>query len=663
MFVIYQQHPAQAPWRQLEGKEWVILSFADEEWEERFLADCRENGVRVQKVLRAADYIDQASLIARVKYMEFVSEWPETLQRNSRNFKQTFTYKGEIAYWWLSSASFKDNEISTTFEYLCHLEVVQQVLKNSDFSRCTLLTNDKQIALLIARCCGQLNLQFMASGDLNERKDSAVIRGLLGQLKFIVFLSLSLVFGRVALRGPQHHAKGAGVAFLTVYPDALDLKGDGPKEANYRALPENLASWGGMEATLLAVNSSGTPRGWFRLWTLRKLLSRPQHPRVVFLDSFLRPSDVCVALWNFFFFVRYLWMDQTDRRFRDSFMYDGINVYELVGKEFRRSFLNSQIPTYLVLARVAERAVRAEGFQYLVCFLELYPLARAMYYGSKRGNPNITTVAFQHANINRMKLWYSYRAEELIPLADDPNRFIATMPIPDRYIFQGRNGMEILKESGYPADRCILTGSPRYDGLADLVQRSCKRPESLTGSPQPSQKTNVLVLPSLSPDDAKELIHATVRACNDSSQYTILVKPHPRCPVNHYVQSTKARYKPVDIQVVDGNLHTLIQGADVIVTSYSTTGDEAIALGRPVICYAGLRPCGATFLDIEAAPLAHSAGELRHALYSMIHDEAYRRKYQARWADLVEGSFYCLDGRAAERIVEVLASGEVEPSY
>ena len=96
------------------------------------------------------------------------------------------------------------------------------------------------------------------------------------------------------------------------------------------------------------------------------------------------------------------------------------------------------------------------------------------------------------------------------------------------------------------------------------------------------------------------------------------------------------------------------RNADVVVTSYSTAGDEAIALGCPVVCYAGLRPSMSSFLDIPAAPVVHDAGELLAALERMIDDPEYLEAYRSRWPDLIEGSFHRLDAQASHRMLAAL---------
>ena len=61
-----------------------------------------------------------------------------------------------------------------------------------------------------------------------------------------------------------------------------------------------------------------------------------------------------------------------------------------------------------------------------------------------------------------------------------------------------------------------------------------------------------------------------------------------------------------------------------------------------------------SYLDVEAAPLVHSVEELHDAIEKILYNDEYRQHYMTQRNQLVEGSFYRLDGLAKERIVEVL---------
>jgi hypothetical protein len=62
----------------------------------------------------------------------------------------------------------------------------------------------------------------------------------------------------------------------------------------------------------------------------------------------------------------------------------------------------------------------------------------------------------------------------------------------------------------------------------------------------------------------------------------------------------------------------------------------------------------ATFLEIPAAPVVRGIQELRSALNDMIHSSVYLHNFKEKWPQLIEGSFFRLDGQAIHRIINRL---------
>ena len=85
---------------------------------------------------------------------------------------------------------------------------------------------------------------------------------------------------------------------------------------------------------------------------------------------------------------------------------------------------------------------------HLICFLELYPSARAIYYGASKSKTSIKTIAYQHASINSMKLWFDYTEKDVQRSQDNNNKFIFSMPIHDMYFFQENLGSRVIRQSG-----------------------------------------------------------------------------------------------------------------------------------------------------------------------------------------------------------------------
>ena len=639
----------------LEGRTCVVLSFVDSEIEARFMALCQARNVTIRSVIRAAQRMDAASLAARDKYSSFIARWPDRYRKGGRSFKERFTHKGEISFWWLSSASAKDNEVYSTFDYLCHLEVVQIVMRQGRFEGCLLLADDATLGGLLRECCRRDGVAFEAlPAQRSGGRPPSAIAAFRGRLFFIGWLVLQMVFLKAFLRAARPPRTSPITAFLSLYPGPLEIRDGQPVDRMYRDVVEAAAQRGEHPPVFLSWFKG---RGLKRLYSDRHVLR--SHQRVLLLNTYLAISDIWLAVSSLGFFLRYILMDRFDQEFRRSFEYDGLNIHRLIRPEFRRQFLSDEVPYHLIVARAVERAVRAQPIERLVSFLELYPFSRAVYYGAKRGNPLVTTVAYQHANITKMRLWYTYRPEEVLPRGPG-GVYVDTMPIPDRYVFQGPIGMEIIKASGYPADRCLLTGSPRYDDLGDRVRTGLTNgsiPADMFRASNGRDGKSILVTPAQPPAEARDLIEVTLRACQQRGDCSLLVKLHPDCHVEDHVKALQEKYRFPRIEVVSGNIHDLIEEADLVVTNYSTTGDEAIALGRPVVCYTGLKPCVATYLDLAAAPVVHDAEEMGQAIEGMLNDDEYRGSYWLRRKELVHGSFYRLDGRAKDRMVEALMGG------
>ncbi len=645
-------------WRQLEGGTCVLLSFLDGKIERAFMDRCHSRDVKVEKIVHAAEHIDTASKTAREKYSRFIARWPEQTLRGGKNFKQHFAHHGEISYWWLSSASAKDNEVYRSFDHLCHLELVRTTLAQQQIEGCLLVGGEVIFAELLREACRHDGVSFQAvAPSRRATHQPSIISAFWRRLKFIGWLLLELVFLKVLIRASRQPREDSLTAFLSLYPGSLEIRNGQVSDLMYRDVVEVVEDSGSLHSVIFCWFRGRGFSGLRQLYAARKTLGGDQ--RVLLLNSYLALSDIWLAIRNLGFFLRLVRLIRFDQNFRRTFIYDGIDIYRLLRWELSSQLLSNEVPYHLVVARAVHRAVKAHPVQRLVSFLELYPFSRAVFYGAKKANPYILTVAYQHANITKMRLWYTYQPKEILPRTPDGLN-IDVMPIPDRYLFQGAAGLDIIRSSGYPEERCLLTGSPRYDELANRVRKGLANGSISTEgfrTPRSNGMRRVLISPSLARSDAQELIEVMLAACKSRGDCELLVKLHPECRIEGHVELLRKKFDFRHIHVVEGDIYDLIEDSDLIVTNYSTTGDEAIALGRPVICYTGLRPCAASFLDVPAAPIVHNTDEMKEAIDGMFYDDQYRGSYWLQRDSLVQGSFYRLDGLAKERVLEALLAG------
>ena len=631
----------------MEG-DCLLLSFADDAAESSVRRSLTTHNITVKEVVKAGDLIDDASQIARLKFSQFMAEWPDRIQAGGKSFKRMFVHKSELSLWWLGSAAVKETEVYRSFDYLCHLEIVESLLQQQRFTGCILVGADRTFSSLIEGICQREGMGFeplmITRGN---RPQPSYLAAVAKRLGLAARTSIQLVLFKTLLKKYRDTGNQAITGFLSLYPGPLEIRDGHLYDRMYRGVIKAVAEDGVNRPLVLAWYQGRGPTSLMAM--VRRGRSNEPDEGVLLLNRYLRGSDIWMTLANLWNLARFARIDRYDKSYRNSFSYHGIDVHDLLAPEIRAQFLGNEIPYHLLVAQAVERAAKDIPVSQLVCFLEMYPFARAVYFGVKRAHQETTTIAYQHANITKMRLWYTFQPDEVLPRGD-ANSFIDNMPVPDQYLFQGSMGMDIIKSSGYPPERCHLIGSPRYD---DLGQRT-RGGISGDSRDHDSQLKKIILSPSLAEPDALELLQVVVSACAGQDDWQIAVKLHPECPIEDNVQRLILVHGPEKIVLARDAVHDLIEGSDVVVTNYSTTGDEAIALGKPVICYSGLRPCMASFLDIPAAPIVHNVQEMARALQGMLYEEDYRLVYLQRRDELIEGSFYKLDGKATDRVVAAL---------
>ncbi len=518
------------------------------------------------------------------KYLRFIADWPNRYERRGKNFKQLLAWNG-LPLWWLSGTQQKDPEGSPAFRLLCELE---------------------------------------ATGRLAEeklRRPRPIVLEVLGRLRFLSYLLAKVVMFKLFIK--KTAPAGRELLFVSIYGNTLKPAGGQLIDRYYLDLPAALREKLGLEYRYLSFYYGSL----VRLFKQRRELARPN---TVFYEHYLTVGDILRA-FDLFNLIRYI---RIERRaaFRNSFVYNDHNVYPLFAQELRVSFAGSGIPELILLAQAAERIARARPVAAVTCFMEMYPYSRALYFGVKRGRPAVKTVAYQHATITPNKLWYVYDKAELA----------GGLPLPDYFLFTGELGRELVLKSGYPAERALLTGSPRFDSLAAL------KPEPIA-TILPAGRPVVLVTTAYAAADAQRVIDLAVAAARQRPDWFFVFKGHPHCPVDGFLRGRGIG----NYAVSKDNVHQLILRAAALVTSYSMTADEAIALGCPVISVQNDELIDmSTFFAIEAALRVRDERELSDALDAVVHEPARLAPYKDKWPELVRATFFRIDGRAQQRVLE-----------
>jgi surface carbohydrate biosynthesis protein (TIGR04326 family) len=210
-------------------------------------------------------------------------------------------------------------------------------------------------------------------------------------------------------------------------------------------------------------------------------------------------------------------------------------------------------------------------------------------------------VVVQHASYSHEKTFLFLHPS--LEYKGEPDGF--AVPHPDYVCVMGTLGQELFLECGYPRERVLLTGSPRYDHVTDRC--SGKHTRSARGN----EKLHLLMVSTLHLDLELEMIEAVCNAARDVNGFKLLFRNHPFRRIQQHPRF--AEFKD-QIQVMQGLLEEDLNRADLVLFTYSTVAEEAFLLGKPVWQWLPLGFNGSALAEAVSIPQFRSVGSLREAL-------------------------------------------------
>jgi len=540
-------------------------------------------------------YDKDTILKTREKYLNFISEWPDRFHYKGKNFKDLFSLNQDFSLWWWTEMHKKDPEASPVFENLYRLE------NNGGIN----VSNGIKSTLLWYFLC---------------------------RIKFLTGIFFKMLILKAALKREGSTDRSVECLFFaTLYPVILRSSDGRLKDRNFLELPDEVEKTLGLRTRYISFFHGS-------ILQLLKDIRNLKRNKIIFYEQYLNFGDLLQAL-DLITIGRYIFIERKSE-FRNSFDFDGHNTLRIFRDELRASFVGKGICECTVLTSSLEMVLKEYQVKGIITFLEMYPYSRALYYSAKRFGRNIKTIAYQHASITPMKLWYSYKPEEISLNGDLINK----MPIPDYFLFNGKMGKDILTRSGYPENRCLFVGSLRLDEAFRLGKASIS-------TDIPADKKIVLVATTYTEEDSRKIAVIVSELSRRRNDCFFVFKGHSNYPIDSLLKE----YDLKNYIVSEDNVYQLIRRADCLVTTYSTTAEEAIALGCPAVAIdTGALVNMSAIFEIEAAPTVHNADELGAALDQIFYKPGEFVRFKEKWPELIEASFYRLDGKAAERFLSCI---------
>jgi len=217
------------------------------------------------------------------------------------------------------------------------------------------------------------------------------------------------------------------------------------------------------------------------------------------------------------------------------------------------------------------------------------------------------------------------------------------LPVTANYMFAwGDLSKTWFVERGTEKEKIIVTGTPKTDFL---IKYNKERNV-------PNKINKVLLI--VNPIGISEVI-SFLNLIYDADihlNYQLSIKLHPSSNDNR--TEVEARFKLANVKIFkEENIHDLINQNDVVITTTSTVGNEAIALRKPLI---KIEIDGIN--NILEYDLFDCSFSIKHSeeLSNLLNDKKLLYSKRINYERFIEKYFYKLDGNATNRIIEKLVN-------
>ncbi|MEE8114839.1 MAG: CDP-glycerol glycerophosphotransferase family protein [Nitrososphaerales archaeon] len=590
--------------------------------------------------LCASKYLDKVGLTVRRYACCFTADLRERLEGIAAEVGGNAWAKRFGELWWYTETSEKNSPATPPWWDLLRLEAIRARLKESKYRECIYLGAEEIIDPL-RHVCDCLAVGMTATGVRHYR--ASLTRLLVLRTVSFFFLVFANVLARLTpcqnLEGEDLNEEEGKYTFAFTYFPRSWTEDKRWTDRYYGRLFDGEPTGESKPVFILGLLDHLNPTTFRMAWERYRLLRRDglASRRYLVLESYTSISEI---LWHHVSprdILQYLKMRRTSG-FRDAFQWHGVDVSNLVEARVLRSVVFDW-PHLEVLERCTERVSKVCSPAVSWLYFFEYGPGRALIRGLKAGGGG-KVLGLQHGPITPMKFIYASDARDRrrSPTGGPP------VPEPDFYIVEGSRARRILEESGIASDRIVISKAPRMEKVSEGAQRRRDR-ELFSRDP-------VQVLVALGLHDFEFALEFVCEALADNPAVHITVKPHPKTRVEKLHWLKQSRGDEITLVAHTEDIYTLMEGADILIGTYSSAVVEAVAFGIPVILLKSNRvPDMSPFFSYDSIVLtANDGNTLRTHVEGLMRDSIFREAYLHRLQDILPEIFEQADDREVERI-------------
>ncbi len=603
----------------------------------------------------SADYIELLNF-SRDKIVKYFADFPRRIfnltNSSQASFHNIFFQKGFSA-WWLMNFADKAPEAGGIINRLFQIDIIKSILEKTNYDLGLIHSKDEKFSNCVNSIFNSLKIS-----SLRGKIKKAEVNDYQNQIK--LFVLIKSIFKLIASKYISHFAyiffksknttgtlEDSNLCFHSWYPAHWYDYGEKYHDKYYFDLPDYVKNNSKKIKPIYIFKLKWYDKNIVNLYKSFQKLN-VKGIKFDFLDRYISIFEIIKS-----YFMAY----KTSKILNSSFMndsnkkifeYNEINIFELAYTELIDSFL-SDLPYNLVLSKALGHYLKANNrIKVFVNFLELYAYARG-FINEINSDPqlkNIKTIAFQHSTVTKYNLHYNYDGSE-IKLNEIS---IENLPVADYFILSGKNAFDTLSSFKINPAQLLITGSPRYDFMLKYLKHLKN-----TNSDQ----KKVLIATVSDRQESIDMLELCLTTLSEHENVSITFKTHPMNDMSNEIariMNSNDRFKKLNYRIRKDNIYELIVENDILITSNSMVGLEAIVLGSDVVLY------GDAF-KINLSPLADSLEFRNRICYS---SEQFKNNINKTLSGklekpsseivnkLIEENYYKLDGLANWRILKAL---------
>lgn len=232
----------------------------------------------------------------------------------------------------------------------------------------------------------------------------------------------------------------------------------------------------------------------------------------------------------------------------------------------------------------------------------------------------------------------------------------------DKLFVYGNAARSQLVEVGLDASRIEVTGAPYLDEFNPTLPNSADN--AIRATVGLSSDQQYILVATSGPGHRTSVAHfermmdALQQVSEVLEKEHFVVKLHRKDSLVHYEKWRKAiptnrlTIVPHDAPGLSTNIFDWIRNSKVLITGNSASASEALLMGKPVITIDLMNEYkGVDFIDAGATIHCKTADELQKNLVRVVNDPSTFTIEADRTRRYLTESFYKLDGKASERII------------